>query len=68
MRLKQAQFQHHAVPAQLAQKKAAWRVGAYVRVHGNMRTFDSRRTIVAFNIRAILDFNEVAALLFAAVI
>ena len=46
---------------QLAQKKADWRLWSYVRVHGNRRTFESRRTIVAFNIRPILDFNEVSA-------
>lgn len=43
----------------LVQKKAEWRPGVYVRVHGNMRTFESKRTIVAFNIRPIMDFNEV---------
>ena len=33
-----------------------------MRVHGNMRTFESKRTIVAFNIRPIMDFNEVPVL------
>ncbi|KAK9794024.1 hypothetical protein WJX73_004022 [Symbiochloris irregularis] len=45
-------------PEQLAQKKADWRPGVYARVHGNMRNFENKRTIVAFSIRPIVDFNE----------
>lgn len=58
----------HSVPAadasiapgaQLAQKRNEWRAGTYVRVYGHMRTFNNAKSMVAFNIRPITDFNEV---------
>uniref|UniRef100_A0A7S0WS52 Replication protein A C-terminal domain-containing protein n=1 Tax=Pyramimonas obovata TaxID=1411642 RepID=A0A7S0WS52_9CHLO len=33
--------------------------GTYVRVYGNLRTFQNQRNIVAFQIRPVVDFNEV---------
>ena len=55
----------HCIPSrgvQLAQKKADWRAGVYVRVHGNVRGFEGKRTVVAFNVRPLLDLNEVRML------
>lgn len=34
-------------------------VGTYVRVYGNLRSFQGQRNIVAFQIRPVTDFNEV---------
>ncbi|KAI8475211.1 MAG: hypothetical protein J3K34DRAFT_517464 [Monoraphidium minutum] len=42
----------------LAQKRAAWQPGTYVRVYGNVRSFNNVRSVQAFAIRAIHDFNE----------
>jgi len=42
----------------LHQKKTEWREGVYVRVIGNLRAFNSNRSLVAFRIRPITDFNE----------
>eukprot|EP00249_Psilotum_nudum_P036570 c8027_g1_i1 orf=121-1023(+) len=35
------------------------RNGAYVRVHGHLRSFQGRRNVVAFSVRPITDFNEI---------
>jgi len=43
----------------LQESKAQWHQNAYVRIHGNVRSFNNERQVVAFNIRAITDFNEV---------
>jgi replication factor A2 len=43
----------------LAQRKAEWKEGVYVRVHGHLRAFGGEKSIVAFNIRPVTDFNEV---------
>lgn len=42
-----------------AAKRAAWKEGVYVRASGHARSFNSIRSIVAFRISAITDFNEV---------
>ncbi|KAK9864910.1 hypothetical protein WJX84_000889 [Apatococcus fuscideae] len=42
-----------------AAKKAELRLGVYVRVHGHLRVFDGQKSVVAFNMRPITDFNEV---------
>lgn len=47
------------VRLQLQQNKAQWCQDAYVRIHGNIRTFGHDRQVVAFQIRAVTDFNEV---------
>eukprot|EP00884_Botryococcus_braunii_P013572 jgi/Botrbrau1/22215/Bobra.168_1s0046.1 len=39
--------------------RADWQPGVYIRVHGHIRYFDGKRSIVGFNIRVIQDFNEV---------
>lgn len=44
---------------QLAQRKAQWKEGVYVRVHGHLRAFGGEKSIVAFSIRPVTDFNEV---------
>jgi len=44
---------------QLEQRKAEWREGVYVRIHGHLRAFGGEKSIVAFNIRPVTDFNEV---------
>lgn len=33
--------------------------GAYVRVHGHLRSFQGKRNVVAFSVRPITDFNEI---------
>ncbi|XVE79986.1 hypothetical protein DITRI_Ditri14bG0102100 [Diplodiscus trichospermus] len=35
-------------------------VGMYVRVHGQLKSIQSRRTLHTFSIRALTDFNEIA--------
>lgn len=45
---------------QMAQRKADWRVGAYVRVHGHLRSFENKKSMVVFSLKVILDFNEVS--------
>ncbi|KXZ44786.1 hypothetical protein GPECTOR_62g901 [Gonium pectorale] len=42
-----------------AQKRVDWQVGKYVRVYGNLRTFERRRNITAFAVKPITDHNEV---------
>lgn len=33
--------------------------GAYVRVHGHLRSFQGKRNVVAFSVRSVTDFNEI---------
>ncbi|EFJ17203.1 hypothetical protein SELMODRAFT_421246 [Selaginella moellendorffii] len=33
--------------------------GQYVRIHGHLRTFQNKRTVVAFAVKPITDFNEI---------
>jgi len=40
------------------QKRTMWREGTYVRVVGNLRSFGNKRSVVAFRIQPITDFNE----------
>jgi len=40
------------------QKKASWRQGTYVRVIGNLRSLWNKRSIVAFTLIPIVNFNE----------
>ena len=40
---------------------AEWRTGIYVRIHGKIREFDNKKSITAFKVRLITDFNEVRA-------
>jgi replication factor A2 len=42
-----------------AQQKAEWREGIYVRIVGNLRSFHQKRSVVAFRITPIKDFNEI---------
>jgi replication factor A2 len=44
----------------MQQNKAQWRVDAHVRIHGNVRSFNGERQVVAYSIRPITDFNEVS--------
>ena len=48
---------------QAEQQRSEWRVGTYVRLHGNLRSFDNQRSIVAYHVRPVTDFNEVRHLL-----
>lgn len=41
------------------QKRAAWRPGMYVRVHGHLSNFGESQYVLAFNIRLVADHNEV---------
>ncbi len=43
------------------QRRAEWREGAYVRVHGHVSSVGREKSIVAFNMRLVADFNEVGA-------
>jgi len=43
----------------LAEKQAAWREGVYVRVIGNLRSFNNQRSVGAFRIQLVEDFNEI---------
>ena len=45
---------------QMALKKADWRVGVYVRVHGHLRSFENKKSMVVFSLKVIHDFNEVS--------
>lgn len=45
--------------AQDRQRRAEWRVGTYVRVHGHLSTVGREKSMVAFNMRLVQDFNEV---------
>ena len=44
---------------QMAQQRSELQVGTYARLHGHLRQFDGRRRIQAFNVKPIMDFNEV---------
>lgn len=39
--------------------KGAVAVGQYVRVYGHVRVFQGVRSVIAFNLRPVTDFNEV---------
>lgn len=41
-----------------AERRAQWKEGALVRVIGQMRVFNSTKSIVAYSIQPITDFNE----------
>ena len=43
-------------------KQCEWGVGGYVRVVGNLRSFNSKVSIQAYTIRPVLDHNEVTSL------
>lgn len=40
-------------------RRAEWRQGIYVRVHGHISSFGKAQEVVAFNIRPVTDHNEV---------
>ena len=42
----------------MAQRKADWRVGVYVRVHGHLRSFENKKSMVVFSLKVVHDFNE----------
>ncbi|GLC36824.1 hypothetical protein PLESTB_000779100 [Pleodorina starrii] len=42
-----------------AQRRVEWQVGKYVRVYGNLKTFEQRRSITAFAVKPVTDHNEV---------
>mmetsp|Transcript_21551 Transcript_21551/g.25952 ORF Transcript_21551/g.25952 Transcript_21551/m.25952 type:complete len:223 (-) Transcript_21551:326-994(-) len=42
-----------------ADKTTEWKVGTYVRVYGHLRQFQGQRSVVAFTLRPVTDFNEV---------
>lgn len=44
----------------MAQKRADWRVGVYVRVHGHLRSFENKKSMVVFSLKVVNDFNEVS--------
>jgi len=44
----------------VAQRRADWRVGVYIRVHGHLRSFENKKNIVIFSLKVIHDFNEVS--------
>jgi len=47
-------------PAESAnEKRAGWRVGAYIRVIGHLRSFNNKRSVMAFRIQPIVDLNEI---------
>ena len=52
----------------MAQRRADWRVGVYVRVHGHLRSFENKKSMVVFSLKVIHDFNEVSQKLCAAVL
>lgn len=41
------------------QRRAEWRPGMYVRVHGHISSFGKSQEVIAFNIRPVVDHNEV---------
>jgi len=41
------------------QRRPAWKEGIYVRVVGHLRSFHGKRSVVAFRIHPISDFNEI---------
>lgn len=42
-----------------AQLKSDSSVGSYVRVYGNVRSFDKKKSMQAYSIKPVTDFNEV---------
>lgn len=42
----------------MAERKAQWKEGVVVRVVGNLRVFNSVKSLVAYSIQPIKDFNE----------
>jgi len=42
----------------MAQKRGDWKEGSYVRVFGNLRSFQHKRSVVGFKVIPITDFNE----------
>jgi len=40
-------------------KKSQWRIGQYIRVIGNLRSFNDKKSVVAYRILPISDFNEI---------
>lgn len=55
-----ALHKHCSWQLQMAQRKADWRVGVYVRVHGHLRSFENKKSMVVFSLKTINDFNEVS--------
>ena len=45
-----------------AAKRQECREGAYVRIYGQLRPFDGSKSMVAFTVKAVTDFNEVSCL------
>lgn len=43
----------------LEEKKAMWREGVYVRVHGSVKSFREKKVVHTVNVRVIDDFNEI---------
>ena len=41
-----------------AERRAQWKEGAIVRVIGNMRAFNNMKSVVAYSIQPITDYNE----------
>ncbi|PRW56187.1 replication A 32 kDa subunit A-like [Chlorella sorokiniana] len=41
------------------QRRAEWRAGSYVRVHGHISNFGKNQEVIAFNIRPVTDHNEI---------
>ena len=41
-----------------AERRAQWKEGAYVRVIGQLRNFNSTKNLVAYSIQPLTDFNE----------
>ncbi|GFR52988.1 hypothetical protein Agub_g15677 [Astrephomene gubernaculifera] len=42
-----------------AQKRIDWQAGKYVRVYGNIKSFERKRSITAFAVKPVTDHNEV---------
>lgn len=42
-----------------ANKRHEWREGVYVRVYGNIRSWNNQESIGVFRIRTVMDFNEI---------
>lgn len=49
----------HTHPRPQAQKPVEWQVGKYVRVYGNLKTFEGKRSLTAFAVKPVTDHNEV---------
>lgn len=45
--------------ADFASKRAQWVEGSYVQVVGNIREFHGNKNIVAFDVRPVVDFNQI---------